>query len=90
MPGPDETKPEKMVEKQLMKQELEDLLKTLTQREEKILRLYYGLNGDTPLTHEQIGKVLRLSRERVRQIIGIALKKLQQTDNLNNLKVYVV
>ncbi|KAJ0037967.1 hypothetical protein Pint_23911 [Pistacia integerrima] len=90
MPGPDETMPEKMVEKQLMKQELDDLLKTLTEREEQILRLYYGLNGDTPLSCEQIGKVLKLSRERVRQISGIALTKLQQTDNLNNLKVYIV
>lgn len=82
--------PEKMVTKQLMKQEVEKLLKTLSDREAYVLRLHFGLNGDTPQSFEEIGRLLKLSRERVRQINGIALSKLKQTSILNNLKLYDV
>lgn len=82
--------PERMVQKQLMKQELKELLQTLSEREADILRLHFGLDGQTPLSCEEIGRLLTLSRERVRQIRGIALTKLQQTNILNNLKVYMV
>ncbi|KAL5760411.1 hypothetical protein ACOSP7_018922 [Xanthoceras sorbifolium] len=91
IPGSDETTPEKMVEKQQMKQELENLLETLTAREAYILRLHFGLNGETPRTFEEISTRLKLSRERVRQISGIALTKLRQkTSIVDNLKVYIV
>ncbi|GAY36934.1 hypothetical protein CUMW_025480 [Citrus unshiu] len=88
--GPDETMPEKMVQKQLMKQELKELLQTLSEREADILRLHFGLDGQTPVSCKEIGRLLTLSRERVRQIRGIALTKLQQTNIRNNLKVYMV
>ncbi|XP_019427571.1 PREDICTED: RNA polymerase sigma factor sigD, chloroplastic [Lupinus angustifolius] len=87
--GPDEMIPEKMVERELMKEEVLKLLKTLTKREEQIVRLYFGLNGETPLSFEEIGRVLKLSRERVRQINGIAMSKLQQTKNVDSLKFYL-
>ncbi|KAK2637008.1 hypothetical protein Ddye_031800 [Dipteronia dyeriana] len=90
IPGPDETTPEMMVEKQQKKQELENLLKTLTEREAYILRLYFGLNGETPQSCEEIGTRLKLTRERIRQISGIALTKLRQTSTVDNLKVYIV
>ncbi|KAK1552817.1 hypothetical protein Q3G72_023896 [Acer saccharum] len=90
IPGPDETMPEKMVEKQQKKQELENLLKTLTEREAYILRLHFGLNGETPQSCEEIGTRLKLTRERIRQISGIALTKLRQTSTVDNLKVYIV
>ena len=82
--------PEKMVEKQQKKQELENLLKTLTEREAYILRLHFGLNGETPQSCEEIGTRLKLTRERIRQISGIALTKLRQTSTMDNLKVYIV
>lgn len=81
--------PEKMVMKQLMKQEVEKLLKTLSKREAQVLRLRVGLNGETPLSFEEIGSVLELSRERVRQINGIALSKLQNTSIVDNLRLYL-
>ncbi|KDO83322.1 hypothetical protein CISIN_1g046578mg [Citrus sinensis] len=90
IPGPDETMPERMVQKQLMKQELKELLQTLSEREADILRLHFGLDGQTPVSCKEIGRLLSLSRERIRQIRGIALTKLQQTNILNNLKVYMV
>ena len=89
--GPDETVPEKMVKKQLMKQEVDKLLKTLNKREEHILRLRFGLNGEPPRSCEEIGRLLKLSRERVRQIYVIALSNLQQRSMKDNLvEFYVV
>jgi RNA polymerase sigma factor (sigma-70 family) len=90
IPGPVEMVPEKMVERQLIKEGVVKLLNKLNKREEKIVRLYFGLDGDTPLSFEEIGKVLKLSRERIRQIYGIALSKLQQTTLVDSLKFYVV
>ena len=88
MPGPDETTPDKMVKRQLMKQEVERALNTLCEREANILRLYFGLNGETPLSFEDIGRLMKLSRERVRQINSIALSKLRQTSLVDCLKLY--
>lgn len=90
IPGPDDTMPEKMVKKQLKKQVVEKLLKTLNEREAKIVRLYFGLDGDTPRSCEEIGKVVKLSRERVRQINSIALSKLRQKSIADNLKMYML
>lgn len=87
--GPDETTPEAMVKKQFMKRDLEKLLEGLSDREVNILRLYYGLNGNTPNSFEEIGRHLKLSRERVRQISYAALTKLRKTSMVNYLKVYI-
>ena len=83
--GPNETMLEKMVKKQLMMQEVELLLKTLNKREEHILRLRFGLNGEPPRSCEEIGRLLKLSRERVRQIYVIALSNLRQRSMKDNL-----
>nr|QKY65008.1 plastidic RNA polymerase sigma-subunit 4 [Passiflora tenuiloba] len=89
--GPDETTPEYAVMKQFLKQELEELLQTvLTPREAHILRLHFGLTGQTPQSWEAIGRLLKLSRERVRQINYIALSKLRQKSIVDNLKAYIV
>ncbi|KAJ9158836.1 hypothetical protein P3X46_024382 [Hevea brasiliensis] len=90
IPGPEEMMPENMVKRQLMKQELEKLLQTLSEREAYILRLNFGLNGQTPQSYEEIGRSLKLCRERVRQINSIALSKLRQRSILDNLNVYIV
>ena len=83
--------PEKMVKKQLMKQEVDKLLKTLNKREEHILRLRFGHNGEPPRSCEEIGRLLKLSRERVRQIYVIALSNLRQRSMKDNLvEFYVV
>lgn len=82
--------PELMVRKRLMKQEVEKHLKTLSEREAHILSLYFGLNGETPLSFEEIGRLLKLSRERVRQINCIALSKLQEMAVVDSLEKIII
>ena len=89
--GSDETMPEKMVKKQLMMQELEKLLKTLNKREEHILRLRFGPNGEPPRSCEETGRLLKLLRERVSQVYVIALSNLRQRSvKVNLVEFYAV
>nr|AKC88725.1 sigma factor [Pelargonium transvaalense] len=85
--GPDEWNPENMLKKQLIKEELEKLLNTLSERESRILRLRYGLDGFTPKSCEEIGRILNLSRERIRQISGSALTELRQSSLAESLRL---
>ncbi|KAL0429227.1 UNVERIFIED_CONTAM: RNA polymerase sigma factor sigD, chloroplastic [Sesamum radiatum] len=87
--GPDEITPEAMVKKDQLKPEIQKLLKPLCDREAHILRLHYGLNGETPWSFEDIGRVLELSRERVRQINSAALLKIRQTSKVEDLKHFI-
>ncbi|KAL5543599.1 hypothetical protein UlMin_007383 [Ulmus minor] len=89
IPASEETMPEKMVRKELKKQEVEKLLKILSEREAYVLKLHFGLHGGLPLSFDEIGRVLKLSRERVRQINGIAMSKLQHTSFVNSLRLYI-
>lgn len=67
---------EKMAEKSVG-QQLHKVLETIDDREAEILRLYYGLDNDTPMTLEDIGKQFNLTRERIRQIKEKALQKMR-------------
>jgi RNA polymerase primary sigma factor len=70
-------KPEVSAGNELLREKIEALLKTLTYREREIIRLRYGLgNGDT-YTLEEVGRIFRVTRERVRQIEAKAIRKLQ-------------
>ncbi|XP_062115538.1 RNA polymerase sigma factor sigD, chloroplastic [Humulus lupulus] len=90
IPGPDETMPEKMLKRELLKQEMEKLLRTvLSEREAHVVRLHFGLNGEYPKSFGEIGRVLKLSRERARQINGIAFTKLRKSSLVDNLRLYV-
>ncbi|KAF4361041.1 hypothetical protein F8388_016850 [Cannabis sativa] len=90
MPGPEETIPEKMVKRELLKQEMKKLLETeLSEREAHVLRLHFGLNGEYPKSFEEIGRVLKLSRERARQINGIAFTKLQKSSLVKNMRLFI-
>ncbi len=60
----------------MLKEQLEEVLGTLTEREAKILRLRFGLNNGYPHTLEEVGNVFHVTRERIRQIEAKALKKL--------------
>ncbi|KAM7476760.1 hypothetical protein LguiB_024003 [Lonicera macranthoides] len=90
IPGPDERRPETIVMKQQMKQELENLLKILCEREAYILRLHYGLDGVTPQSFDEIGRLLKLSRERVRQINRMAISKLRHSIVVDNFELYMM
>ncbi|KAK8942445.1 hypothetical protein KSP39_PZI009375 [Platanthera zijinensis] len=76
--GPDERRPESMLNRQQLIQNMEMLLQKLDEREEYIMRSYYGINGENSLTFEEIGRSLNLSRERIRQIYYNALAILKE------------
>ena len=68
---------------------IQQVLNTLSERERSVIVLRFGINADTPLTLEETGKKLNLSKERVRQIEGIALRKLRNPHRAAILKEYV-
>lgn len=69
-----------------MKEMLNDVLRSLNERETVVLRLRYGLSGEGPHTLEETGKVLGITRERVRQIQERAIEKLRQMKELEDCK----
>ena len=73
----------------LLKEQLADVLKTLTPREEEVLRLRFGLKDGRPRTLEEVGKVFNVTRERIRQIEAKALRKLKHPTRSKRLKDFV-
>ena len=69
--------------------EIERSLRTLTPREGDVIRLYFGLNGEHPMTLEEIGERFDLTRERVRQIKEKAIRRLKHTSRSRILKSYL-
>ena len=72
-----------------LKTEVNRALSTLTQRENEIVTYYFGLNNQAPLTLEEIGNILSLTRERVRQIKEKAMRRLRYTSRSKSLKTYL-
>ncbi len=72
-----------------LKIEVDKVLASLPHREGEILRLYYGISGERTLTLSEIGERLSLSRERVRQIKELALKKLRRTSKGRLLRQFL-
>jgi RNA polymerase primary sigma factor len=70
-------------------QRARDLLKTLTPREEKVVRMRFGLDEKTDHTLEEVGRDFEVTRERVRQIEGRALHKLRRASRSRNLKAFI-
>lgn len=83
------SEPDSEVMENSLKQEVNEILKTLKDREAKILQLYYGLNGESPHTLEEVGVIFKLTRERVRQIKEKALTKLQSKKTSKALRIYL-
>ncbi len=73
----------------MLKEQLEEVLVTLTEREAKILRLRFGLNNGYPHTLEEVGNVFHVTRERIRQIEAKALKKLCHPIRSKKLKGFL-
>lgn len=69
--------------------EIERSLSTLNAREADVLRYYYGLSGEPPLTLEEIGERFELTRERVRQIKEKAIRRLRNTARSKQLRAYL-
>ncbi|MEZ5197716.1 MAG: RNA polymerase sigma factor RpoD/SigA [Bacteroidales bacterium] len=85
----DSISPEKELIYDSLKIEIERAISTLTKREADVLRLYFGLNSNVPLSLEEIAEKYDLSRERVRQIKEKAIKRLKQTSRSNLLKTFL-
>ena len=78
--------PSDVAEGNMLKEQLIQVLNTLTPREEKVLRLRYGLDDSHPRTLEEVGKEFNVTRERIRQIEAKALRKLRHPNRLKKLK----
>ncbi|MBD3868040.1 MAG: sigma-70 family RNA polymerase sigma factor [Acidobacteria bacterium] len=79
---------ERTVDREL-REKIESTLKVLNPREEEIIRLRFGIGRDMPYTLEEIGRVMGLSRERVRQIEATALKKIQSAQECRDLREFL-
>ena len=80
---------EREVMRRAMVEEIRSALETLSPREAQILKMYFGINGDDPMTLEQIGNQFSLTKERVRQIRDKALAALKHPSRMRRIKVYL-
>ena len=85
----DATSPEDHASYELLKEQLESVLDTLTDREENVLRLRFGLDDGRTRTLEEVGKVFGVTRERIRQIEAKALRKLRHPSRSKQLKDFL-
>ncbi len=74
---------------QLLKEQVEDVLESLTERERKVLQLRFGLDDGRSRTLEEVGKEFHVTRERIRQIEAKALRKLRHPSRSRKLKDYL-
>ena len=82
--------PEDYATNELLKQEIGEVLLTLTEREEKVIKLRFGLEDGKSRTLEEVGQMFGVTRERIRQIEAKALRKLRHPSRSRKLKDYMV
>ena len=85
----DSPAPAEAVSYTLLREQLNEVLHTLTPREEQVLKLRFGLEDGRPRTLEEVGKVFNITRERIRQIEAKALRKLRHPSRSKRLKDYL-
>ena len=78
--------PQEIAQQNMLKEQLMSVLETLTPREQKVIRLRYGLDDAHPRTLEEVGREFSVTRERIRQIEAKALRKLRHPSKLKKLK----
>lgn len=89
IPDDDAPAPSELASFMLLKEQLMGVLDTLTSREEKVLRLRFGLDDGRPRTLEEVGKVFNVTRERIRQIEAKAVRKLRHPSRSKKLKDFL-
>jgi len=75
--------------RELLKENIEEVLSTLTDREARVLRMRFGLDGKNPMTLEEVGREFGVTRERIRQIEAKALRKLKHPSRRKKLQDYL-
>lgn len=88
LPDKNALSPEEIVTASLLKDQIEEILGTLTEKEKGVLELRFGLNGGEAHTLEEVGKAFNVTRERARQIENKALRKLSHPSRANKLIDY--
>ncbi|MBR3353099.1 RNA polymerase sigma factor RpoD [Candidatus Saccharibacteria bacterium] len=81
--------PEEAASNQILKEQLSEIIATLTDREQKIIRLRFGIGGGRPHTLEEVGNEFDVTRERIRQIEAKALSKLRKNKDTKKLHEYL-
>ena len=81
--------PEEFATNEMLKDEISEVLLTLTEREEKVIRLRFGLEDGKSRTLEEVGQMFGVTRERIRQIEAKALRKLRHPSRSRKLKDYM-
>lgn len=81
--------PEDSAANQILKEQLAEIISTLTDREQKIIRLRFGIGGGRPHTLEEVGSEFAVTRERIRQIEAKALSKLRKNKETKKLHEYL-
>ncbi len=81
--------PEEYATSELLKEELDNVLLTLTEREEKVLKLRFGLEDGQCRTLEEVGQIFGVTRERIRQIEAKALRKMRHPSRSKKLKDFL-
>ena len=89
IPDDDSPAPAEAASYELLKEQLEEVLHTLTSREEHVLKLRFGLEDGRTRTLEEVGKEFNITRERIRQIEAKALRKLRNPSRSKRLKDYL-
>ncbi|MGA8265953.1 MAG: sigma-70 family RNA polymerase sigma factor [Ignavibacteriaceae bacterium] len=89
LPNDDQPSPDTILMRESLKKEVENALSTLSEKEAKVLRLYFGIDAERSATLEEIGEKFDLTRERVRQIKEKALRRLKHNAKSKNLKAYL-
>ena len=85
----DSPAPQEAVASMMMREQLNEVLRTLTPREEQVLKLRFGLDDGRTRTLEEVGQVFNITRERIRQIEAKALRKLRHPSRSKRLKDYL-
>jgi RNA polymerase primary sigma factor len=89
IPNEEQPSPDTILMRESLKNEVENVLSALSEKEAEVIKLYFGINSERSATLEEIGERFNLTRERVRQIKEKAIRNLRHNAKSKNLKAYL-